>query len=652
MGDFKFDPLSLERPDENISDKGFTFNPDSLEPDIKAPIEDAIHFNPDDHAKNISLSEETGLPTAAIEQDQKAVENQVKSRNIQNSLSKHKFTANWITEEENARLAHDDVENLGNVENLTRGMGERLGDALGGVLTVSNTIAADLEEEFGLGAFEFKDGGIQYISADELQERIAGGERYGVEVLEDYLKNLDFGHQEEQLATWESVKDEPFSNVVPFILEQGILSLPDMAIAVANLPLLTISMTGRISEDRAINEGREEPTVEDLFKVLPAATVSSLLDRFGGRGILGLDDAIKSVGVKPLAKAVGTGVVKEGATEFAQGSLENVGATLGTERGFKFAEMLEQGLQEGLVGGGFGGTVRTITASAQMADMAIRDSEVLKNLSSQESNLRERSPAKYAEFQGKLMKENGIDQVSISGEGFREYSQSGKDMSWIETLGLVESKKLEAYEAMDGDIELTPEQYSLLPPEVAQELNKHIRINDGMTEAEAEVFQSEGMQEEFNKISEDFQTLDPETQQDVTLIQEKIENQLQDIGESPETSAYYGILMAQRYQARAERSGENALELYMKDNLNITQGGDLTGEGKTFEQFVQSQTKKTDVIKEDPVFNIDKKDLKGKDIKVLDEDGATHKIKAAKAVDIMGKKLNQVNALVKCIDAS
>ena len=808
MSDFRFDPMALNGPAEGLAAEeggGFIFNPDVIKPDLVAPIEDAIHINPDDYAKTVDLSKQSGLPTATIEQDQKAVENQVKTKAIRNSLDKHKFTATWMTEGDNARLAHDDVENLTNTENMIRGIAGEIGASLAGVLTVSNTIAADLERKAGFGGFELRDGSLSYVSGDEWQKRADTGERRGTEVLEDYLKELDFGHQEEKLASWEDVKDRPLSNVIPFIFEQGILSTPDMALAIVNLPLLVTSMTGRISEERATNEGRKEPTVEDLVKVLPAVTASALLDRMGGRSILGLDDAVKSVGIKPLLKASGTGFVKEGATESIQGSLENVGATLGTKRGFDLAEMLEQGLQEGLVGFGFGGSVRTVTASAEMANMAIKDSEVLKNLNKQESKLRERSPAKHADFQGKLLREQGVEQISISGEGFAEFNQSGGDTSWIETLGLSEEGKLEMFEAMEGDVELTPEQYSLIPPEIAEQLRKHIRINDGMTDAEAEIFQGDGMQDEFNRITETFEELEPEQRYDVQLIQEKIEDQLQAAGESPETSSYYGVLMAQRYMTRAQRSGQNALDLYMGDNLNITQGeqmkktvddltvsldrarsekskedflklekqpvvrgviashggvdpegrladelkskgvtrakvpglfkkggakdadnfvteefpffagqkqdADLKGfvdpdalieaitreafgeanrtqsemdeiegfdtgienfsaelealgmninentdeeiraavHGRVFEQFLPD--KKINITKEDPVFSLSKKELKGKAVMVQDEDGIVHSIEAKEAISIMRRKFNQVNALVDCVNA-
>lgn len=810
MTDFKFNPDTLNNQQDTpkVKTEGFRFNPSALEPDVNAPLEDALHVNPDDHARNKRLSEKSGLPTALVEQDYKPVENQVKRKEIQNNLSKYKYTANWMAEGDNARLAHDDVEQLGQTENLVRGMGEMVFKVAAGAVSALDTVTKDaamsLEKRLKLGTFEFTDDGIRYVPSDEFISRVESGERYGMDILKDKLNEVDLGHQEELLTTWEAVKDKPLKNIAPFILQQGLLSTPDMALAIVSLPLSVTSMSGRISEDRAVNEGRDDPTLEDLVKVMPAATASAFLDRLGGRGILGLDDAVKEVGVKELGKTVVKSVAKEGVTEFTQGSLENVGATLGTERGFKLTEMLEQGFQEGLVGGGFGGSVRTVTASAEMANMAVKNSEILGKLNQVQSKLRERSPENYAKFQGKLMKEQGIEQISISGEGFAEYNQSGGDTSWIETLGIAEKGDLEMFEMMEGDVELTPEQYALLPPEVAEQLRKHVRINDGMTEAEAEVYKSEGMQEELNAITESFMQEDSETQYDIQLIQDKIESQLQAIGESPETSSYYGVLMAQRYMTRAQRSGQNPLELYMKDNLAIQQkeqlnqtvddvtinldrarsekskedylklhkqpivqtvikklggvdpegrlagelrargvtrkdvpglfrkGGSTDGDNLVREEveffaetagdadlnnyvsqeelidaiereargepnytidekqiledydlsvenfnrqlselglsleentdeeirtaiqntiFDQSPRESVNITKQDPIFSIPKKELKGKEVKVTDEDGKTHTIKADKAVKIMRQKLNQAAALVDCINA-
>ena len=202
---------------------------------------------------------------------------------------------------------------------------------------------------------------------------------------------------------------------------------------------------------------------------------------------------------------------------------------------------------------------------------AKKNAKFLKDLLAQETLMRDRDPEKFAELEGKILRDKGVNNISISGEGFSEFNQSGGDTSWIKDLGLSESGKLEMYEAMGGDIELTPEQYAMIPPEVAGALSKHMRINDGITEAESEVFDTEGMQDEFDRISDKFQSLDSEKQEDAQMIQQRVEEQLQSAGESSDTSAYGGILTAQRYITRAQRTGQNALELYMKDNLNIVQ---------------------------------------------------------------------------------
>lgn len=58
--------------------------------------------------------------------------------------------------------------------------------------------------------------------------------------------------------------------------------MPDMVMAVANLPAFVTRMVGSIGEERASNEGRPgDIRTSDLLKSLPAAVASALLS--GGR---------------------------------------------------------------------------------------------------------------------------------------------------------------------------------------------------------------------------------------------------------------------------------------------------------------------------------------------------------------------------------
>ena len=856
MADFKFDPMALNAPDKEPEIKereSFTFNPDVIKPDIAAPIEDAIHINPDDYAKNLDLSKRSGLPTSTIEQDQKTVENQVKTKQIRNSLDKHKFTATWVSEGDNARIAHDDVENLTALEAIAnawdrgilrvqqgghqfmaeeatemfqdknRSFGQIYHDEVGGVFTPLDPLLA--AERYITS--RFSDDKKALAAAKQSLEAVAqkGREMQAKEKSAPATRSMEAimkGSKEDGfVGALRAVARDPLG-AAALSAEVGIEFGPQL-IAGAVTTLVTGPVGGAVTMGTlsGLTERYASP-VEFLSshgvdlndpgaieKIIKDPVLMAKAKEFGfTRGmIIGSIDALsggvasKTFGgpVKTMSTQMGIQAGMGGGGE----ALAQVATTGEIDPGEVVLEALGEFATAPLEVVGVGGQY---IYDLKQSKNAKKYSESLKAMLAQESNLRERSPEKYAEFQGKLLRENGVEQISISGEGFSEFNQSGGDTSWIEKLGLSESGKLEMFEAMDGDIELTPEQYSLIPPEIAEQLRKHTRINDGMTEAEAEVFEETGMQDEFERISESFkEELDPEQQHDVGLIQQKIEDQLQAAGESSETSSYYGILMAQRYMTRAQRSGQNALELYMKDNLNITQDGqvkqtvdDVTisldkmrsgksaedflglskrpvidniisrggiepgsflakeleargvrkenakglfkkggliggdnipvseipffaglgvsedqngfidpeaiidaierevggepshtaGEltdvaafygdvenlqaqmaelglsltdtdeeikaalsGRTFEQFAESQTEKINITKEDPIFSIPTKELKNKEIKVQDEDGAAHNIKAVKAVTIMCQKLNQVTALVDCVNA-
>lgn len=594
---YGLDPSVLKpgmRVEPETKDK-YGLDPSILKPDIKAPVEDAVRINPDDYAKQLRMSKESGYPTDLIAKEPKAVENRLRTKSLREQLESTTVAKEWFSNKDNARVSHDDAENLGYMENLALGLGERTGTTVGSILTFTNTLADSIEENIGLGGFEVTRDGIRYIRSSELLQRDTS-----IDALAGGLNELDLGFDEDMTTSWEDVKENPrLSTVVPFIIEQGILSVPDMALALASMPALTASMTGRIASDRAANDSREEPTLNDLIKAAPASIASALLERFGARGMLGLDDAIKEIGLRPLGKAIGKASAKEAGTEGLQEGFESVGGSLGTKRGFRAGETLDQMLAGAVAGGGIGGTVRTVTGTIENANMALRNAEALKDINNVMSKLRERSPEKYAEFKGKVLRQSGVKKVSISGEGVTQYNQSGGDMSWIEDLGLSEEGKLDFYRAMEGDIELTPEQYSLLPKDVVDALAEHTRLDDGMTEAEAKEFQESGLQEEFDRNIERLEDSNPQLKEDAQVIQQKIEEQLQAVGESPYTSGYFGILMAQRYITRSERTGKSALELFARDNLqfrNEVEQGKLVDElnitldkarsGKSAEEFL------------------------------------------------------------------
>jgi len=267
--------------------------------------------------------------------------------------------------------------------NTAKLTGERAGDVVGNVADFSSTVGTAAQEELGnptliLGrsretleksgvepAFYIGDRGFGVASSEETQ-KIRDVSPNVVKQAANFLEGIDLGGKQGDQRTWQEVKDAPISNVLPFILETGLVSLPDMAAAIAATPAYVASRSQEIGEDRAANDQRDEATLEDVIKASPAAIAVTLLERFGGRGILGLDDAAVTA-IKQIPKEAGKAGVKEGATEFVQGIIENAGATVGTEKGFDKDEALDEGLAGLVAGTGFGAGVRGTTAGVDIA---------------------------------------------------------------------------------------------------------------------------------------------------------------------------------------------------------------------------------------------------------------------------------------------
>ena len=75
--------------------------------------------------------------------------------------------------------------------------------------------------------------------------------------------------------------------MLPWALEQGLISVPDMAASVYALPAYMAARTGEIGQARSENKGKKDATFQDFIEVLPAVVVTSLLERMGTSKIFG-----------------------------------------------------------------------------------------------------------------------------------------------------------------------------------------------------------------------------------------------------------------------------------------------------------------------------------------------------------------------------
>ncbi len=236
--------------------------------------------------------------------------------------------------------------------NALRGAGERAMDLVGGFTQLPGQIANNLPgSNYGV----YIDGdGIRF--RDDLQRQDFATSQFG-----EAMRETDLGYDER--ASWQDVKDDPsLGTVLPFIAEQGVKSIPDMAAALTQLPAYVLSRTGEISENRAEAHGRQDPNIDDIGISGAAATMMAVLEKFGAEKL-----------INPVSKGIGTGrgmaeggvkgAIAEGGTEAIQEPIELLASSVIDKlTPEQFADASLSGL---VAGGGMGAPIGTATGGIQ-----------------------------------------------------------------------------------------------------------------------------------------------------------------------------------------------------------------------------------------------------------------------------------------------
>lgn len=185
--------------------------------------------------------------------------------------------------------------------------------------------------------------------------------------------------------TWEETKKafatggvfdkDAWQELANATLSTGVESVPEMAAMVVNMPLYYASKQQENAEQRAKNQNRPAPILEDYVMTMYSTMGSVMLDRFGLKGMTSdvvenvgkqaIDGSLKDVAMT-ITKEAKQGGVKEAATEFIQNPLEMYGQEVGTAKGLSSAEKyLDVGIEGAVLAGGMGagmsGTVATGT---------------------------------------------------------------------------------------------------------------------------------------------------------------------------------------------------------------------------------------------------------------------------------------------------
>ena len=488
---------------------------------LRQSMDQAVDVKPDRESEIKRLGKVYGLPTTTV----RSLEPQVRRRaevdafDYDAIVRQTPATAAYLSNPENAKVARDDLDTLSSMENITRGIGERAGKLAGGLgrfsLTLADPLAdpvADFFEKRGVPSIvEWGPDGIRLRNrtAAERESHIGG------DTVTAAAEALKLGYKPQ--TTWEDFKASPLKNFFPFAIEQGLVSVPDMAAVIVNLPAYVAARSGEIGQTRAMNDERKEATVQDFLVSAPTAVASALLERLGTKGILGLDDAARAF--KEVPGAVGKAAVKEGATEAGQEAVESVGETAGTEKGFNLAETGERALAGAVGGVGFGGPVRAATASTQVLEgvlnraadnvaKAMDATAMAEGLSEMDktaaaSKLRERDPQSFQEFVEAATADGPVPDVYVSAQGL---AQSGVNVEELAALVPSVASQLTDAVASGGDIRIPVSEFAtfMAGTDMASSLIPFLRTTPGgFSQTEAKQFmeaQGDALQAEVEGV--------------------------------------------------------------------------------------------------------------------------------------------------------
>ena len=403
--------------------------------------------------------------------------------------------AQFLLDQRNLAIAHDSLEEIDQWENNWKGIKSTLLGSAAGLMRVVGATSAEftqfLENELPLGVIEFDvtgDGPLvqwrpstnEEIHGDNFFQKRAQRYDHAAAVL-NYKK----------MHTWEEFKDSPLTEFIPFAIETTIVSLPEMALAIAAMPVYALSLTGQIGQERANNNGKAEATVEDLLISAPAAVAIAWFERFGAHGFLGINSKAILKGaapIKEIAKAVAKqslrGAGREAATEFAQEGLQATAETLGTVQGFNLSDVMNRAAAGLVVGGTAGGTIRAGTSTIQESRAAfkIKKGLVISQELIKRSKIAARSVAAATKFHVAAMRDAGVgDTVKVDAEKIMEFAEeSDQDTDVVlAELGVAEQMP-DAMEAKgEVDIELPSFVTDVLGKGGLDIIGDHVRLTEG-----------------------------------------------------------------------------------------------------------------------------------------------------------------------------
>lgn len=471
---------------------------------INSNIKAAVPVNPDEAVKHRKLSEVSGMPIEAVEADPEAVDAFVREQEVANSITPDKpVLSRFMQNPQNAKEAHDDVKELGFLEELWMLAADAMAPAAIADEAERKTIS-QIPRSMIAGAVRaeenvnrFNQTLLELIGWDSAAE--------GADWIADY-----YGQTSDTIRGDISEMSPTAQTVMSGAESAGnsLVMLPLGAVnSMAGLLGLGVNTFGQSSE-----EGRNaglDPGTNALYS-LQQAGVEVITEKLPFEGLTKYITEGGNFKRLLAAQFIQEGIGEQIATAWqdlnswlmlnpeksAQEYLaERPDRALETAIATATATMLQTGASTIIS--------RPYQLESIRADDADTMFQVVEGAHDQLANsqLGQRDPNKLAQYQADVIKQQGIERVGIPADQFMAVF-GDKVVDVLGEMG-IELEQFENAFLQGQDISLTAEQFSkhvLMNDQMYEQLAPHVRYNDQMlTKFEADEFRKNGLADEVEK---------------------------------------------------------------------------------------------------------------------------------------------------------
>lgn len=573
-------------------------------PRLLGTLYTAADMNPDEEAGLHRLAKKTGLPVEALRVDKGAEARRLAAVQDRDDLgTTAPAAASWLTNSENASLAHDDVDNLSTAEKLLTSVGNLFKNDIPNLATSYGArIGAGYQRAYG-GLLRYMTEGDPVVSFyGEEHDKKANEYWSGVA-----QKGADIAREGRDISKVVD-QEKPLKSYGGKILGMAVDSIGAMAPGIAGgvltmnpaVPLAAMGIQqfgdtyqesrakGLSIDDSTTNAGIQGAT-ETVTEILPFMALA----KFFKPGKLTTKLAhyyLAEIPSEHIAAAVGntTGKYFDDAESTPEDRKRKAidyffSAEHARDQVDTFFVSVVQGAllsstAAGIhkVGGKREGKSGADDELGGLTTAAARTNAAGKMLNSlgeivSSSKLQARLPEKFREFIAAAKAEGGVDNVYVSADAWATFWQDqgqSPEAKAVEVLG--DNSGYREALAAGGDLVIPFEDYAarIAPTEFHQALVRDLRLHPGdMTQRELEEWSGK-MPEEFSATLQGLDQ-DESTVPGDRKVHDEILGELLGAGRDRSTAEREALLWQSRYRSRAERLGKDAWDLYSENPIRI-----------------------------------------------------------------------------------